>query len=124
MAKPPVVSTSSVKRILPIDEPIDISRDQMTMLMMESFKKCSTSAEEILCLREVAKMNGLYEKNETTHVNIHYIEQNIRKLETLPDNELLKLAGHSSKLFEQSAGNQDPSDQPIEADFEEISNDD
>jgi len=88
--------------ILPDDEPLDISRAQMTLLMMESYKKSSSSAEEMLCLKEVAKMNGLYaDKSPTTQINVLNIEQNIKKLEMLSDEELLKLAGHSQDLFKQ-----------------------
>ena len=109
----------AIKSILPDDEPIHISRDQMTMLMMESYKKSSSSAEELMCLREVAKMNGLYEKTPGVQVNVLNIEQNIRKLETLSDEELLKLAGHNQELFKQlpaDAGSEDS----IEAEFSEV----
>jgi hypothetical protein len=97
-----MAQSKAIKRILPVDEPIDISRDQITLLMMESYKKCSSSTEEIMCLREVAKMNGLYEQSATTQINVLNIEQNIKKLETMSDEDLLQLAGHGAKLFEKS----------------------
>jgi hypothetical protein len=113
-----MTQSKAIKRILPIDEPIDISRDQMTLLMMESYKKCSSSAEEIMCLREVAKMNGLYEQSATTQINVLNIEQNIKKLETMSDEDLLKLAGHGAKLFEKSP--KQIVDDSIDADYVEV----
>ena len=84
---------------LPDDQPIDISRDQMTLLMMEAYKRSSTATEELMCLREVAKMNGLYEKQITTSVNIHLMEKNTQKLQALSDEDLLKLSGSNSNMF-------------------------
>jgi len=106
---------------LPKDEPLDISRDQMTLLMMESYKKSSTSQEEIMCLREVAKMNGLYEKVGTT-VNILNLHQNVQKLESMSDDELLKLAGSDERMFEQVEHIVDDrvEDDSIEAEYTEV----
>lgn len=111
-------SLQSLKRILPIDEPVDISREQITLLMMESYKKSSNSAEEIMCLREVAKMNGLYEKeSKTTNINLIHVEQNLKKLEVMPDEELLRLAGHNKELFQQHVSTEEPA---IEAEYSEV----
>ena len=121
-----------LKRILPIDEPLDISRDQMTMLMMESFKKSSTSTEEILCLKEVAKLNSLYDVTPQS-VTLINIQQNQDKLEVMTDDELLKLAGNNTQMFERlpppkhkSKGKKikrKENDKVIEAEFKELGND-
>jgi len=126
-----------LKRILPIDEPLDISRDQMTMLMMESFKKSSSSAEEILCLKEVAKLNELYTVTPQNLTLIN-VQHNQDKLEVMSDSELLKLAGNNTSMFdralpkpkskskskskkvERSKGISKENDKVIEAEFSEV----
>ena len=110
----------AIKSILPKDEPINISRAQMTMLMMESFKKSSNSAEELMCLKEVAKLNGLYEREARTQINILNIEQNVKKLETMSDEDLLRLAGHSQELFKQLPYSDSGSEDSIDAEYSEI----
>ena len=95
------MTTSKTLSALPTDEPVNISRNQMTLLMMESYKKSSTSAEEIMCLREVAKLNSLYEQAPQS-VTLINIQQNIDKLEVMSDEELLKLSGNDQTMFERA----------------------
>ena len=73
----------------------------MTQLMLESYKKSSTSAEEIMCLKEVARLNDLYDDKPQNMTLIH-VEQNVKKLEVMTDEELLKLSGNDLSMFERS----------------------
>ena len=104
---------TKLKTILPDDDEINISKHQMTMLMMESYKKSSTSAEEILCLKEVAKLNDLYDAKPQSLTLIN-IQQDVKKLEVMSDEELLRIAGTDRSLFER------PEPKMIEADYVEV----
>ena len=94
---------TKTRSILPSNDPIEISRSQMTQLMLESYKKSSTSAEEIMCLKEVAKLNDLYDTKPQSVTLIH-IEKNIGKLEVMSDEELLRLSGSDLTMFERHEG--------------------
>ena len=127
------------KQILPDDDELNITKNQLTMLMMESFKKSSTSTEEILCLKEVAKINDMYD-HKPQNVTLINVQQNIEKLEVMSDEELLKLSGNSVNLFDKvgaledhSAKHKDPGAKYVEdstkhevlnAKFEEVTDED
>ena len=102
------------RSILPLDEPIDISRAQMTQLMLESYKKASNSAEEIMCLKEVSRLNDLYDDKPQNLTLIH-VEQNVKKLEVMTDEELLKLSGNDLAMFERNE-----SVKALEGEFTEV----
>ena len=80
------------------DEEIQITRSQLTRLYFETHKKASCAAEEVMCLKEIGKINGLYEDTKPK-VTIN-IETNVHKLEVMSDEELLQLSGHSLDLLE------------------------
>jgi len=92
---------------------IKITRDDITLLLMESHKKCENASEEVAVLREVAKLNDLYpsstQKMEVTHT---YVEQKLKDLQELSTEELLQLAGSAPDALELPA--------PLEGEFEEI----
>ena len=50
-----------------------------------------------MCLKEIGRINGLYEV-KPTQVNIS-IEQHVQKLEIMSDEELLRLSGENQNLF-------------------------
>jgi len=110
---------TKTRSILPSNDPIEISRSQMTQLMLESYKKSSTSAEEIMCLKEVAKLNDLYDTKPQSVTLIH-IEKNIGKLEVMSDEELLRLSGSDLTMFERHEPAKLEDADSIEGEFEEV----
>lgn len=77
--------------LLPDDIEVSVSRSQLTRLLLESHKKAMNTVEEVMCLKEIGKVNGLYEtKKESITINI---EQHIQKIEKLSDEELLQMLG-------------------------------
>lgn len=92
---------------------VKITRNDITLLLMESHKKCENASEEVAVLREVAKLNDLYpsatQKVDVTHT---YVEQKMKDLQELSTEELLKLAGDSPDALELPA--------PLEGEYEEI----
>ena len=83
------------------DEPVNLTREDITLLMLESHKKAANSAEEIMALREVAKLNDLYPGSTTkVDVSITHVEKTLKELQNLPTEELLKLAGENANLLE------------------------
>ena len=73
----------------------------MTLLMLESHKKSINAAEEILALKEIAKLHRLYETTPLIQINnITQVATNQKKLETMSDDDLLQLAGNHPHLFD------------------------
>ncbi len=88
-------------RILPPlanDVELDIRRDDINRLLLESHKKCSTAAEEVMVLKELAKINGHYEKKPSTQINVLHIEQTVKRIESMSDEQLLELA-NTEEMF-------------------------
>ena len=105
-----------IRPMLPEHRELSITKEQITLLMLEAHKKSSNSAEEIMALREIAKIHGMYTLAPTTvNINQISIEGNQQKLKNLSDEELLELAGMHPKLFHRP--------EAIEAEFEEVESD-
>lgn len=83
---------------LPQDQELIITRSQLTALLLESHRKSANAAEEVLCLKEIGKINGLYESSKP-RVTIN-LQQNAKQLETMSDQELMLLAGSPHSLFD------------------------
>ena len=78
---------------LPNEEKLEINKDDLNRLLYESYKKCDTASEEVLVLKELAKINGHYEKAPTNQVNILNVTQQVHKLRDMSDEELLNMVG-------------------------------
>jgi len=91
----------NLQTLIPETGDITVTREQMTVLMLESHKKAINSAEEIMALREIAKLHSLYEQKPLVQINHNtlHIEQNSKKLETMTDEQLLEMAGQHPHLF-------------------------
>lgn len=74
-----------------------ITRSQMTQMMLDSHRKASNTSEEIMCLKEIAKIQGHYD-TKPTQVTIN-IEQHAQRLEVMSDEELLRLTGAADDLL-------------------------
>ena len=121
-----------LRTILPDPGEIIVTRDQMTLLMLESHKKSINAAEEILALKEIAKLHRLYETTPLVQINnIMQVATNQKKLETMSDDDLLQLAGNHPHLFDVPAekaltnrvkakAKRKKKQAEIEANFEEI----
>ena len=107
-----------IRPMLPEQRELTVTKEQITLLMLEAHKKSSNSAEEIMALREIAKIHGMYALTPTTvTIGQINIEGNQKKLQGLSDEKLLELAGMHPKLFERP----EEAD-TIEAEFEEVEN--
>lgn len=76
-----------------------------------------------MAIKELAKLHNMYETKPTTVVNMVNIEQHVKKLEVMTDDELLQLAGNHPHLFEKPEElgiGIDKDDETIDADFEEV----
>ena len=80
------------------DDRIEITRSQLTRLFFETHKKASCAAEEVMCLKEIGKINGLYEDTKPK-VQIN-IQAHAEKLEVMTDEELLRLSGAAANLLD------------------------
>ena len=82
------------------NEEIEVTRNQITRLLFETHKKCVNAAEEVLTLKELAKINNLYpNESNLTVLNITHVEQTVSKLRSMSDEELLRLSGNDKGMF-------------------------
>jgi len=95
------------------DIEVNITRKDITLLLMESHKKCENASEEVAVLREVAKLNDLYPSTTNkVEVSVTHIEQKLKDLEQLPTSELLKMANEMPNALDLP--------EPLEGDYEEV----
>ena len=115
MAKQIAHSTFAFPSPMPRSEDIEvnITRKDITLLLMESHKKCENASEEVAVLREVAKLNDLYPSTTNkVEVSVTHIEQKLKDLEQLPTSELLKMANEMPNALDLP--------EPLEGDYEEV----
>mgnify|MGYP006413109861 FL=1 len=110
------LSTPSIPT--PVEQEFKITRNQLNLLLLEAHKKSANSTEEVAAIRELGKINGLYEK-EAPDITIN-ITQDIRRLEVMSDADLLTLAGQDTELL-----TNEPLDYEVveieEGEYEEVS---
>jgi hypothetical protein len=103
--------------------PVEVTRDDMNRLLFETHKKCANSAEEVMTLKEIAKINDLYPKqSESATVTLHHVVHSMDKLQKMDDAQLLKLIGEDA-LFDMPQIAQDREGVipcTIEGEYEEI----
>ena len=68
---------------------VRVTRELLNKMLFDAHMKAANATEEIAAIRELGKLNGLYEQADTTvKVEINSIKQ----LEELPDEKLIELA--------------------------------
>jgi phage terminase small subunit len=66
---------------------LTVTRENLTVMLFESHAKAATAAEEVTAIREIAKINGIYEQKITVrHEGVPRLDQ----MERLSTEELLK----------------------------------
>jgi hypothetical protein len=100
MAKTMVRSATHFPQLNPEVE-VHVTRNDITLLMLESHKKAENSSEEIMALREIAKLNDLYPSSTTkVDISIAHVERSLKELEGLSTEKLLQLAGEDADILE------------------------
>jgi len=101
MAKTMVRSAVNFPSLPPSDTEVHVTRDHITVLMLESHRKAENSSEEIMALREIAKLNDLYPSATTkVDLNITHVERSLKELEAMTSEDLLSLAGEDANILE------------------------
>ena len=82
-----------------------VTRNHLTELLFESYHKAGSVLEEIAAIREIGKMNGLYESDKQAKgasVTINQVGniQNVRQLERLSEAELSQLANNMGMVLD------------------------
>jgi phage terminase small subunit len=86
---------------------INVTRDMLNSMLLQAHSKAGTATEEVMAIRELGKLNDLYQdtkgnrQNNSTLVTINQTlnprdgrpEVTQRQIQGLPDDELLRLAG-------------------------------
>lgn len=86
---------------------LKMTRDKLSDLLLQSYYKAGTTAEEVAALREIGKLQGLYAP-ETVEITANI--SNSKQLESLSVEELARLANMDDPTV-------------IEGDFEEVRDD-
>ncbi len=107
----PVRSADSVFNLnLSEPQPVEVSRDDVTRMLFETHKKCANAAEEVMAIKELAKINDLYPRANENITISHHVIHSLDRLQSMGDAELVKLIGEEN-LFDMP--------DPIEATYTE-----
>lgn len=72
---------------------IKVDRNKLTNMLFEAHRHSATATEEIAAIREIGKMNGLYEPEKTVAITANYTK--VEQMESLSDEELLELSDNT-----------------------------
>ena len=76
---------------------IKVTRSSLTNMLFEAHRHSATATEEINAIREIGKMNGIYEPEKTVTISANYTK--IEQMESLSDEELLALGDESMRTL-------------------------
>lgn len=82
---------------------VRVTRDTLTQMLFESHAKSANATEEVMCIRELGKMHGLYESDKQRATKINQFNgdvqvNNVKQIERASEDELLRLAGNDIAL--------------------------
>lgn len=76
---------------------VRVTRDILNSMLFEAHAKSATATEEIFAIKELGKMNGLYESDKQrgagVQINIGSQVLNHKQIERMGDQQLLEIAG-------------------------------
>ena len=105
------MAKTALKLTIPKPIPTVVTRDDITRLLFETHKKCANSAEEVMTLKEIAKINDLYPKlNDKLIVDLSSVVKTMGELQSMNDAKLLEMIGEEN-LFDMP---------PLEGTFKEL----
>jgi len=113
MPKSKVVS--ALQNVIPEPRTVIPTREHITRLLFETHKKCANSAEEVLTLKEIAKINDLSPKlNDSVVIDITAVVKTMEQLQGMNDAKLLEMMGDDD-MFDMP--------EAIDAEFSEVEDD-
>ena len=77
---------------------IEITRDRLTLMLLEAHANSATAMEEIAAIRELGKMHDMYEDNKKATTQINVKVTNVKQIEKASDEELMKIVGETIDL--------------------------
>lgn len=95
-ARPHVVQVLSYLREQASVEHVEITRDMLNVMLLQAHSRSANTTEEVMTIRELGKMNGLYapERREVVETR-HYTYEQMQNLST---DELMAIAGDDNDL--------------------------
>lgn len=80
---------------------VRITRDMLNAMLLDSHSKAAGTIEEVAAIRELGKLNGLYESDKqraksgqtTVQVNVGSQVTNQKQIERMDDQQLMEIAG-------------------------------
>lgn len=80
-------------------EKVEITRDMLNVMLLDSHSRAATATEEIMAIRELGKMNDLYADAKhkglkiVNNIGTTQVSIAAKRIEALSDEELLRLSG-------------------------------
>lgn len=95
--QPHVASVIAYLRETTFNTHIEVTRDMLNLMLFEAHAKSSTATEEIMAIRELAKMNGLNAPTQT-EVKVTHETRTAEQMRRMSSAELARIAGESDAI--------------------------
>lgn len=93
-AQPHVASVLAYMRETTFNTHIEVTRDMLNLMLFEAHAKSGSATEEIMAIRELAKMNGLNAPTQT-EVKVSHETRTAEQMRKMSSKDLAKIAGES-----------------------------
>lgn len=70
---------------------VEVTKELLTSMLFEAHATAASSTEKVSCIKELGKINGIYEAPKVT-INVQNVTR-VEQLESLSDAELMRIAG-------------------------------
>lgn len=94
LARPHVAQTITYLRDQYATETIVVTRDRLNAMLFEAHGKAANTTEEVMAIRELGKMNGLYAPEKVERTDRRYVT--FEQINSMSTDELLQLAEEDS----------------------------
>lgn len=93
-AQPHVAAVLSYMRETTFNTHIEVTRDMLNLMLFEAHAKSATATEEIMAIRELAKMNGLNAPTQT-EMKVTHETRTAEQMRRMSSQDLARIAGEA-----------------------------
>lgn len=94
LIRPHVAQVLAYMREQNMSAHVEVNRDMLNLMLLESHAKAASATEEINAARELGKMNGLYADSKVQHTVTDDRAKSAKQLRHTDTDELVQLAGY------------------------------
>lgn len=95
--QPHVAAVLAYMRETTFNTHIEVTRDMLNLMLFEAHAKSANATEEIMAVRELAKMNGLNAPTQT-EVKVTHETRTAEQMRRMSSQELARIAGESDVI--------------------------